>query len=103
VATLLGVPYSMSQMSYDLRRLRLKGLIIRLPHTNTYVLTDEGQQVAIFYTKVHNRLLRPLLAAHDPPAPLALRQALRVINHHVADYITDARMAAYNLAQVSHT
>jgi hypothetical protein len=68
VAILLGAPYSMSQMSDDLRRLRLKGLITRLPHTNTYVLTDEGQRVAIFYTKLHNRLLRPLLAAHDPPA-----------------------------------
>ncbi|MGH3476513.1 MAG: hypothetical protein ACRDT8_16275 [Micromonosporaceae bacterium] len=94
VATLLGVPYSMSQMSYDLRRLRLKGLITRLPHTNTYVLTPDGQRAAIFYTKLHNRLLRPLLAAHDPPAPLALRQALRVINHHIDDYITEARMTA---------
>jgi hypothetical protein len=94
VATLLGAPYSMSQMSYDLRRLRLKGLITRLPHTNTYVCTNEGQQVAIFYTKLHNRLLRPLLAAHDPPAPLPLRQALRVINHHVDDYIRQARMTA---------
>ncbi|MGH3973641.1 MAG: hypothetical protein ACRDS9_09975, partial [Pseudonocardiaceae bacterium] len=80
VATLLGVPYSASQMSYDLRRLRLKGLITRLPHTNTYVLTPDGQRVAIFYTKLDNRLLRPLLAAHDPPAPL---QALRVIKNHV--------------------
>ena len=94
VATLLGVPYSNSQMSYDLRRLRLKGLITRLPHTNTYLLTDEGQRVAIFYTKVHNRLLRPLLAAHHPPAPLPLRQALRVINHHVNDYVREARMTA---------
>ncbi|MGH8963743.1 MAG: hypothetical protein ACRDXB_00165 [Actinomycetes bacterium] len=94
VTTLLGEPYTTSQMSYDLRRLRLKGLITRLPHTNTYVLTDEGQRVAIFYTKLHNRLLRPLLAAHDPPAPLALRQALRVINHHIEDYITEARMTA---------
>jgi hypothetical protein len=94
VSTQLGVPYSMNQMSYDLRRLRLKGLITRLPHTNTYVLTPDGQRVAIFYTKVHNRLLRPLLAAHDPPAPLTLRHALRVINHHVDDYITEARMTA---------
>jgi hypothetical protein len=94
VSTQLGVPYSMNQMSYDLRRLRLKGLITRLPHTNTYVLTPDGQRVAIFYTKVHNRLLRPLLAAHDPPTPLTLRQALRVINHHVDDYITEARMTA---------
>ena len=94
VTTLLGAPYSTSQMSYDLRRLQLKGLITRLPHTNTYVLTPDGQRVAIFYTKVHNRLLRPLLAAHDPPAPLPLRQALRVINHHVNDYIREARMTA---------
>jgi hypothetical protein len=94
VATLLGAPYSMSQMSYDLRRLRLKGLITRLPHTNTYVCTDEGQRVALFYTKVHNRLLRPLLAAHDPPAPLPLRQALRAINHHINDYVREARMTA---------
>ncbi len=94
VATLLGVPYTTSQMSYDLRRLRLKGLITRLPHSNTYLLTPDGQRVAIFYTKLHNRLLRPLLAAHDPPAPLALRQALRVINHHIEDYITEARMTA---------
>jgi len=64
VSTLLGVSYSTSQMSYDLQRLRLKGLITRLPHTNTYVLTDEGQRVAIFYTKVHNRLLRPLSERH---------------------------------------
>ena len=52
VSSLLGVPYSMSQMSYDLRRLRLKGLITRLPRSNTYVLTPDGQRVAIFYTKV---------------------------------------------------
>lgn len=94
VTTLLGVPYSMGQMSYDLRRLRLKGLITRLPHSNTYVLTPDGQRVAIFYTKVHNRLLRPLTAAHDPPAPLPLRQALRIIDRHVDDYIAEARMIA---------
>jgi hypothetical protein len=67
VNTLLGVPYSTGQMSYDLRRLRLKGLITRLPHANTYVLTPEGQRIAIFYSKLHNRLLRPLAAANDPP------------------------------------
>jgi hypothetical protein len=94
VATQLGVPYSMSQMSYDLRRLRMKGLINRLPRSNTYVLTPDGQRVTIFYTKLHNRLLRPLAAANDPPAPLPLRQALRVIDRHIADYIAEARMLA---------
>ena len=71
VAQLLGQPYSQARCCYDLRRLRLKGLIVRLEHSNTYVLTDDGQRFAIFYTKVHNRLLRPLLAADKPPAPLA--------------------------------
>lgn len=44
----------------------IKGLITRLPHTNTYIHTDEGQRIVIFYTKLHNRLLRPLPAANDP-------------------------------------
>ncbi len=94
VSALLGAPYSQAQASYDLRRLRLKGLIVRLEHSNTYVLTPDGQRVAIFYTKVHNRLLRPLLAADRPPAPLPVRQALRTLELGVRDYINQARMAA---------
>ncbi len=94
VGTLLDAPYSQAQASYDLRRLRLKGLITRLEHSNTYVLTPDGQRVAVFYSKIHNRLLRPLLAADQPPAPLPVRQALRTLDHAVGDYITQARMAA---------
>jgi hypothetical protein len=52
-----------------------------------YVLTSDGQRVAIFYTKVQDRLLRPLLAAHQPPAPPPLRNALRIIDTHVTQYI----------------
>jgi hypothetical protein len=62
VAGLLGRDYSTSQMTYDLRRLRLHGLIERIAGTNTYVLTPDGARVALFYTKVHGRLLRPLIA-----------------------------------------
>jgi hypothetical protein len=87
VAGLLGEPYSQARCCYHLRRLKLKGLIVRLPHSNTYLLTEEGQRFAIFYTKVHDRLLRPLLAADQPPAPLQVRQALRVLDHAVTDYI----------------
>jgi hypothetical protein len=70
---LLGTGYSANQMSYDLARLRRNGLIDRQPHSNTYILTAEGQRIALFYTKVHNRLLRPLLAADQAPAPTHLR------------------------------
>jgi hypothetical protein len=92
VAGLLGGVYSSAQMTYDLRRLRLKGLIRRLDHTNRYVLTPDGVRVAVFYTKLHNRLLGPLLATDRPPAPPELRQALRVIDHTVDDYVQHARM-----------
>ena len=80
-------------MSYDLARLRLNGLIERCPHTNAYTLTPDGQPVAIFYTKVHDRLLRPLLAADKPPAPTELRTALATSDRHVHDCTDHARIA----------
>ena len=92
VTKLLGGSYTTNQMSYDLARLRLNGLIERLPHTNTYLLTDDGIRAAVFYTKVHNRVLRPLLAADRPPAPPELREALATINRHVSAYTDTARL-----------
>ncbi|MCA1680724.1 MAG: hypothetical protein LC777_18145, partial [Actinobacteria bacterium] len=87
VAGHLGQDYSQSKMSYDLRRLRLHGLIQRLPHKNTYQLTAEGIRVAVFYTKLQNRLLRPLMDADKPPAKPETRRALTTLDHAVADYI----------------
>ena len=90
---LLGMQdYTASQASYDLTRLRTKGLIERLPGRNHYRLTPDGQRFAVFYTKIHNRLLRPLMAADQPPAPLELRQALRTIDRHIGDYLHLARL-----------
>ena len=94
VAGLLGEPYSAPQMTYDLRRLRLKGLVRRLEHHNRYLLTPDGMRVALFYTKLHDRLLRPLLAADQPTAPLELRRALRVVERTVDDYVVNSRIAA---------
>jgi hypothetical protein len=92
VSHLLGVTYTANQASYDLARLRLNGLIERRPSSNTYDLTPDGQRVAIFYTKIHDRVLRPLLAADRPPAPTQLRHALATIDRHVNGYITEARL-----------
>src|SRR5664280_1180317 len=69
VAGLLGpdaAPYTQGRCCYDLCRLKLKGLIVKIEHTDTYVLIPGGQRFAVFCTKVHNRLLRPLLAAVRP-------------------------------------
>jgi hypothetical protein len=90
VAGLLGTTYTTAQMTYDLRRLRLHGLIRRLPRSNTYLLTPEGMRVALFYTKLHDRLLAPLLAADQPPSPLPLRRALRVIDQTLDTYVDRA-------------
>jgi hypothetical protein len=93
VAGLLGRTYTSAQMTYDLRRLRLHGLIERIPHSNTYVTTAEGLRVALFYTKVHARVLRPLLDAADrPPAPLELRRALIIVDRTIREYVTNARL-----------
>jgi hypothetical protein len=40
-------------LTYDLRRLRLAGPIARIEHTNRYVLTPDGINMAVFYSKVH--------------------------------------------------
>src|SRR6478752_2834326 len=92
VSHLLGVAYTVNQAGYDLARLRSNGLIRRRPGTNTYDLTPDGQRVAIFYTKVHDRLLRPLIAADQPPAPIELRHALATIDRHVHAYTDHARL-----------
>jgi hypothetical protein len=89
------------QMTCDLRQLRLHGFIERIPHTNTYVLTSDGARVALFYAKVHGRLLRPLSAAADQqpaadqhPAPVELRRALTTIDRVIADYADNAQLGA---------
>jgi hypothetical protein len=67
-----------------------------LPRTNTYVLTPDGIRAAIFYTKVHDRLLRPLFADTHPPPEL--RHALHVINEHIWEFdeqIVPALRAAF--------
>jgi len=45
--------------------------------------------------KLHGRLLQPLTAANTAPAPLPLRQALRVIDTYIDDYIGQSRLVAW--------
>ncbi len=65
VSHLLGVGYTVNQMSYDLARLHSNGLIERLS-PNTYLLSRRATRRDL-YTKVHDRLLRPQLAGDQPP------------------------------------
>ena len=87
-----GTAYTMNQASYDLARLRGNGLITRIPGKNRYRLTGDGLRFAIFYTKLHDRLLRPLLATDQPPAPPQVRKALHTIDIHITETIDRARL-----------
>jgi hypothetical protein len=73
LAPLLGLAPSAitpGRMTDDLRRLRLHGLIQRLPRTHRYRLTEEGLRTALFFTRTHARLFRPGLSHLMAPAPL---------------------------------
>ena len=60
VAEMLGLAsMSAGQMTYDLRRLRLHGIIERIPRTFRYQLTSYGLEVATAYTLAHDRVLKP--------------------------------------------
>jgi hypothetical protein len=84
VAQLLGVSpaaYSSAQMSYDLRRLRLKGLLERIAQSHRYRLTPLGIKVVTFFTRLYERVFRPGLAAMvaEQPWPPDLAQALNQV------------------------
>jgi len=87
-----GTDYTMNRASYDLARLTRNGLITRVPGKNLYRLTADGLRFAIFYTKLHDRLLPPLLAADQPPAPPPIRNALHAIDIHVSERINQAHL-----------
>jgi hypothetical protein len=90
--------YTASRMSYDLRRLRLKGLIQKVPRTHRYVLTPLGRRAAFFFTKTYVRVVRPALERSDPAPPsdadhqlrIAWRRCEKTLDH----LIEEARLAA---------
>lgn len=100
LAPLLGLdPASMTQgrMTYDLRRLRLHGIIERIEGTHRYRVTDFGLRIALFFTRTYNRLLRPGLAEIIPadPVPAArLRPHFDNLDDAIHRYLRDAKLAA---------
>src|SRR5438552_10930454 len=51
--------YSASHMTYDLRPLRLHGLIERVPRRHRYRITTLGAQMAMLYVRIYARGVRP--------------------------------------------
>lgn len=69
VGALLNAPYTSRQATYDLRRLRRKGLILKIPGKRRYRLTPFGRGVAVLFVKTYGRVLAPGLSALDLRLP----------------------------------
>jgi hypothetical protein len=100
LAPLLGLPRGQlhqGRMTYHLRRLRLHGLIERIPRTQRYRVTDFGLRTALLLSRTYARIVRPGLAtAHDPrpPTPTRLRAALDQLDHEIERIWKESRLAA---------
>jgi hypothetical protein len=92
--------YGARQMTYDLRRLRRKGFIQRIPRTQQYELTSEGRRLAVFLTKTYTRIVNPSLAELDPTLPddiadrTPLAKTWRAFERAIDNRIKEAAIAA---------
>jgi len=100
LALLLGLdPSTITQgkMTYQLRRLRLHGLIERFPQTHRYRVTTFGLRLALFYTRSYLCLLRPGLSqimALEPPGDVRLRTHFEKASAAIQQWSRDAKLAA---------
>jgi len=84
-------------MTYHLRRLRLHGMIERIPNSHRYRLTDLGLRTGWFFTRTYSRILRPGLGRILPElsAPNgSLRRCFDKLDQQVNSWIGEAKLAA---------
>jgi hypothetical protein len=101
MAQLLGLDpanYPLGRMTYDLRRLRLHGIIERIPRSHRYQLTPAGLRIALFFSRTYARLLRPKLAeiipAQAPPVSTPLRVAFDRLTAQIDACCQEQRLVA---------
>lgn len=97
VATYLGLDltaYPAGQMTYDLRRRRLKGLLWRVPQRHRYRGTPYGYRVALLFTKRDARVVRTAVAAFEPgdPVPRPRADALAEVDRQLTALVDDAKL-----------
>jgi hypothetical protein len=100
LAPLLGQQpsqFSPGRITYDLRRLRLHGLIERLSKTHRYRITAKGFRTALFYTRLYDRSLRTGLAIISPRATnpeLPIAKSIRAAETAINNWYEHAKLAA---------
>ena len=85
------------QMTYQLRRLLMHGLIERVPKTHRYRLTAFGWRAALFLSRLYNRAIRPGLSFIHPKAPLSnhrLQRAFNTLEEHIQRFCQEQKLAA---------
>ncbi len=85
--------YRAGAMTYDLRRLRLHGLIERVPHSHRYRITETGAQVAMFYARLYTRALRPACSL-TPLGPPRAQRAFDRLDAALANFLEEVKLAA---------
>jgi hypothetical protein len=85
--------YAAGQMTYDLRRLRLHGLIERVPHRHRYRVTLLGARMAMLYVRLYARALRPVASLEPTGSPRG-QQAFERLDGALAAFLEEVKLAA---------
>jgi hypothetical protein len=85
--------YSAGSMTYDLRRLRLHGLIERVPRSHRYRITPTGAHVAMFYARLYTRALRPACSL-QPAGSARAQRAFDRLDAALANFLEEVKLAA---------
>jgi hypothetical protein len=80
-------------MTYDLRRLRLHGLIKPVPRSHRYRITPTGAQVAMFYVRLYTRALRPACSL-QPSGSARAQRAFDRLDTALANFLEEVKPAA---------
>jgi hypothetical protein len=97
LAPLLGqapADYTAGRMSYQLRRLRLRGFIRRIPKTHRYEVTEEGLRTALFFSTATALVVRPSGSSSADHPNLHAKPIRRLLNQ--------LREAAATIPELKH-
>jgi hypothetical protein len=99
-ACLLGIdPTTLKtgQMTYQLRRLLMHGLIERVPRSHRYRLTEHGLRAALFLTRLYARTIRPGMSFLHPkglPSDHPLQHAFNEVDKQINELCAEEKLAA---------
>src|SRR2546422_2179403 len=85
--------YSAGAMTYDLRRLRLHGLIERVSRSHRYRITPAGARVAMFYARLYTRALRPACSL-QPAGSARAQRVFDRLDAALANFLEEIKLVA---------